>query len=63
MITGFDHVVHGQLMENLRKFSANLQDIKIFSKISKKLYENFGKMLKSVRNFLKKSRKFQRDSV
>ncbi len=39
------------IKESLRKLSANLQDIKIFRKILKKLQANFGKMLKSVRNF------------
>ncbi len=51
------------IMERLIKFSDNLKDIKISSKILEELYANFGKMLKSVRNFLKISRKFQRDSV
>ncbi len=43
----------------MRKFSTNLQDIKIFTKIFKKLYANFGKMLKSVKNVFKISSKFQ----
>ncbi len=58
MITGFDHVVHGLLMENLRKFSANLQDIKIFKKILKKLYANFGKCEKVFKNFKEISDRF-----
>ncbi len=49
--------------ESLKKSLANLQEIKIFIKILKKLYSNFGKMLESVRNYLKILRKFQRDSV
>ncbi len=40
----------------MRKFSANLQ---IFRKILKKFYAKFGKMLKSVRNFLEISERFR----
>ncbi len=51
------------IKESLRKFSANLRGTKIFRKILNELYAKFGKMLKSVRNFFKISRKFQTDSV
>ncbi len=54
------------LFEQFFDIISNFGSIQVESeyiKILKKLCANFGKMLKSARNFFKISRKFQRDSV